>query len=124
MEVPIESTSQLQIQLPLNETLRDAKRITGVVAYKVGTVSVAPTSALAVVNNTVFLKSFLTLTNVNNEQALSQIPLSDLERSGNAGIELDIEVAKFSANKSFIQISTAASISTSEVFLLRFEYEK
>jgi hypothetical protein len=123
MEVSINNVNANKFPLPLDETLRDAKRITGIVAYNVSTVSVGPVSKLANVNNTVFAKAFLTVTDRTNLQTLQQLPLADLARTTNAGIELNIDVNNFDPTKSYIEVATTASLSTNEVFILRFEYE-
>lgn len=121
--VEVECVSQAATTLKNEEVLGKAKKIVGIEAYKVGTVAVSP-SGRAVANNTVFLKSFLTLkTNNGSSEPVLRIPFADLERAGNSGKLLEVNLAPLAISKCEIVVGSVAGIVTTESWLLGFHYE-
>ena len=122
VEVAIDSASKTEFSLKNEELLGDAKRIIGVSAHKVGSVSIAP-SGSAVVNDTVFNKSFLTLGTPGSKEPISKIPLAELNRAANNGQIFYLDVPPLAPSKCAIKVATVAGLVTTEVFLLTFYYE-
>jgi hypothetical protein len=122
VEVDVDSTSKQEFTLKDEEVLREAKKIVGIEAYKVGTVSITP-SQRAVVNDTVFNKSFLTLTSGANDEVITEIPFADLNKAANNGQLFMVDIPPLVPSKCKIVVGTVAALSASETFLLGFHYE-
>jgi hypothetical protein len=122
VEVAIDSIVKTEFSLKDEEVLRKAKRIIAIEAYKVGTVSIAPSTA-AVVNDTVFDKSFLTLGTEDGEEVIYKLPLADLNRAANNGQLFYVDIPPIAPSKCSIKVATTAALSAAEVFLLCFHYE-
>lgn len=121
VEVAINSAAVTDFSLKDEEVLRKAKKIIALEAYKVGTVSNAPSGA-AVVNDTVFNKSFLIIGTEASDEVI-KIPLSDLNRAANSGELFYVDIPPIAPSKCSIKVATTASLNTAEVFLLSFHYE-
>lgn len=104
------------------ENLRTAKRIVAIEAYKVGTVSNEP-GGRPVINDTVFNKSFLTISTPDSDEVLYKIPFSDLNRAGNNGQLFLVDIPPLAPSKCKIRIASTVGIVTTESFLLGFHYE-
>jgi hypothetical protein len=122
VEVEVSSTSQQDFSLKDEEVLRDAKRIIAIEAYKVGTLALSPTGR-AVVNDTVFKKSFLIIGTADSDEVLNKIPLSDLSRADNNGQLFYVDIPPVAPSKCSIKVATVATLSASESFVLAFHYE-
>lgn len=124
LEVAIPSTNQRDFYFPQDEILREARKITAIEAFKVGNSSQGPISGLATVNDTVFNKSFLSLQTMGAEEPITNAALVDLSRKDNNGDLFTVDLPPLNITKCRITVPTAASLSTSEVFLIGFHYEK
>jgi hypothetical protein len=122
VEVDVTSAGVQDFSLSDDEVLRDAKKIIAIEAYKVGTVTNTP-KGRAVVNDTVFNKSFLVISTGASDEVLSGIPLADLNRAGNNGQLFYVDIPPISPSKCKIHVASTASLSASETFLLGFHYE-
>ena len=111
-----------------NNTLNDekvldgAKRITAIEAYMVGDVAKGPSGA-ATVNDTIFKKSFLTLSTGESNEVLLHVPLTDLCKKTNAGQLFLVDLPPISATKSKVYIAELTGLVTTETFVLAFHYE-
>jgi len=123
VEVDVTSAAVQDYTLTDEEVLRTAKRIIAIEAFMVGTVSTTP-KGRAVVSDTVFKKSYLTIGTADTDEVLTKIPLSDLSRATNNGQLFYVDIPPIAPSKCNIHVGSVAGLSTSETFLLAFHYEK
>lgn len=121
--IEVLSTAALSYTLPDDEILRNAKRIIGIVAYKVGTLALSKTGR-PVVNDTVFNKSYLTVITADDRKVLVDLPFSDMNRAGNNGEIFYVDIPPIAPTKCEINVASAAALSASESFVLGFIYEQ
>ena len=127
VEVPIDSASSIAHSFGMEDVLKEAKRIVGIEAYKVGDYAIGPESGKATVNNTVFAKASLVLGSVDGDEPIYRMPLSRLNPASNAGNTIQFDVERINPGRCKIQLpngaSGTASLVTTEVFVLGFYYE-
>lgn len=115
-------TATLKWKIGDRENLRDVK-INAIQVHPVGKVSITP-DGNAVVNNTVFLKSFLTLS-VDGEESIDTIPLTVFNPADNDGRLFVFSVPKvISWEKSHFNIATDTGMVANEAFIMTVFYEK
>lgn len=125
VEVTISNAGITQFNLATNQVLEQAKEILAIEAYKVGDASISPISGSNVVNDTVFEKAYLSLVSKTQtgKTIIDLMPLVDLNRPSNQGVMQAFTIKdQLNVTKCFITTASAASQSTSEVFLLGFHY--
>lgn len=119
----VDSTAKQKFNLGDEETLRDAKRIVAIEAYRLADVSMSP-AARALVGDAIFEKSFLTIGTKDTDQVQYQIPLTDLCRADNDGQLYMVDIPPIAPSKCEIFVASVAGLSAAESFLLAFHYEK
>jgi hypothetical protein len=123
IEVQIDSVGKQTFTLGDEETLRDAKRIVAIEAYRLADVSMSA-NARALVGDAIFEKSFLTISTKDTDQVHYRIPLTDLCRADNNGQLYEVDIPPIAPSKCEIFVATVAGLSAAESFLLGFHYEK
>ena len=116
VEVKTNSTTKTKFYFGEQPILRN-KRVLYIHAWQVANVAESP-SDLAVVNNTVFHKSFLVLVSKNKE-IINRIPLDQLMAIYNTQNVLLLDLI-INFPKSYIEIGSIASLNASETFLFTF----
>lgn len=120
--IEVETTAAVDYTLPDDEILRKAKRIIGLVSYKVGTLALSSTGR-PVVNDTVFNKSYLTIITADDRKVLVELPLSDLNRAANSGEIFYVDIPPIAPSKCEIHVGSPAALVTTESFVIGFLYE-
>lgn len=118
--VPVQNIGVNIAQFPDVQVLRD-KEIVGIETYEVADVNLSP-DGLALVNNTVFEKAFLTLQDLHGVKDIQQIPLVSLSPSRNAGKVKEFATRKFDLAQCFVSVGSIASLVLNEVFLFSIYY--
>ncbi|MEO5681455.1 MAG: hypothetical protein ABIQ88_02375 [Chitinophagaceae bacterium] len=114
--------NQNEYSLLTDDILNSAKRIVAIEAYRVANVSLTP-SSLAVVNDTVFAKSFLTMSTAATDEMLNRIPFTDLDRKANQGELFFVDIPPIVASKCKVFIPTTVGIVAGEAWLIGVHYE-
>ncbi len=113
---------QTEYSLKDQEILRQAKKIVAIEVYTVSIVSVTPKSR-PVVNNTVFLKSFLVLGSADDKQPIDRIPFTSMNKATNNGLLFYVDIPPIAPSKCFVAVPTGAGIVAGESFLIGFHFE-
>jgi hypothetical protein len=123
VEVQISDTSTLKWKIGDRDNLRDVL-VNAVQVIPVSKASRVPISDNAVVNNTIFLKSTLTLS-VDGEESIDSVPLTVFNPADNDGRLFVFSVPKrINWEKSYFQISNSTGQVANESFLMVVFYEK
>jgi hypothetical protein len=124
LEVEVNNVNSLEFALPLDEVLRDACKITGISAYPVSSMAVSPVTVAAVVNNTVFNKSTLTLQTKDDQDRIVNLPLQAINPAINNGQIFQIDMPALNTTKCRMRVGNSASLVKGEVWAIGFQYEK
>lgn len=121
VEVKITSVSLSQVKFPDVQTLR-RKKIVGIEVQHVNEVTNAP-SGLALISDTVFKKTFITLKNCHNADDIDKLPLNAIyAKNNNGNVKYFNEMVLDFAN-SYITISETTGLTADTVVLLDIYYE-
>ncbi len=120
--VIVDCDTKLEYTLQSDDILNKAKRIVAIEAYKVGDVSKSSTGR-AVVNDTIFSKSYLTISSVETDEVLNKVPFTDLNKKTNNGMLFLVDIPPVAMSKCKIVIPDNAALSAAESWVLGFHYE-
>lgn len=104
------------------DILNGAKRITAFEVYRVGTVGLTPGNQV-VVNDTIFNKSYLTISTAGADELLNKIPFTSLERKANNGEVFMVDIPPIAASKCKVFIPSTAGLVAGEAWLIGVHYE-
>jgi hypothetical protein len=120
--VEVDCAAIQEYSLQNDDILSKAKSIIAIEAFRVANVTLTPKNR-TVVNDAVFLKSFLTIATQVSDEILFRIPFINLSKKDNNGMLFMVNIPPIAMSKCKITVANTAGLVATETWLLAFHYE-